>query len=54
MTEFTKVQECVEYCNSNNLAFFRRDLNANFAKIMVADSFVNIFNKIKNGDNKNI
>ena len=27
MTEFTKVQECVEYCNSNNLAFFRRDLN---------------------------
>ena len=52
MTEFTKVQECVEYCNSNNLAFFRRDLNSNFAKIMVADSFVNIFNKIKNGDNK--
>lgn len=52
MTEFTKVQECIEYCNTNNLAFFRRDLNANFAKIMVADSFQNIFNKIKNGDNK--
>jgi len=52
MTEFTKVQECIEYCNSNNLAFFRRDLNSNFAKIMVADSYQNIFNKIKNGDNK--
>jgi P4 family phage/plasmid primase-like protien len=52
MTEFTKVQECIEYCNANNLAFFRRDLNSNFAKIMVADSFNNIFNKIKAGDNK--
>jgi len=52
MTEFTKVQECIEYCNSNNLAFFRRDLNSNFAKIMVADSYQNIFNRIKNGDNK--
>jgi P4 family phage/plasmid primase-like protien len=50
--EFTKVAECVEYCKSNNLAFFRRDLNANFAKILVADTYQNIFTKIKNGDNK--
>lgn len=50
--EFTKVAECVEYCRSNNLAFFRRDLNANFAKILVADTYQNIFNKIKRGDNK--
>ena len=50
--EFTKVAECVEYCNSNNLAFFRRDLNANFAKILVADTYQNIFDKIKKGENK--
>jgi P4 family phage/plasmid primase-like protien len=50
--EFTKVAECIEYCNSNNLAFFRRDLNSNFAKIMVADSYQNLFEKIKNGDNR--
>ena len=52
MTEFTKIQECAEYCNSNNLAFFRRDLNPQFAKINVADSYQNIFNRIKNGENK--
>jgi P4 family phage/plasmid primase-like protien len=50
--EFTKVAECVEYCKSNNLAFFRRDLNSNFAKILVADTYQNIFNKIKRGENK--
>ena len=50
--EFTKLAECIEYCNANNLAFFRRDLNANFAKIYVADSYQNIFEKIKKGDNK--
>ena len=52
MTEFTKVQECLEFCNTNHLAFFRRDLNQNFAKIMVADSFQNIYNKIIKGENK--
>lgn len=50
--EFTKVIECIEYCKSNNLAFFRRDLNSNFAKILVADSYQNIFDRVKNGDNK--
>jgi P4 family phage/plasmid primase-like protien len=50
--EFTKVAECVEYCNSHNLAFFRRDLNDNFTKIFVADTYSNIFDKIKAGHNK--
>lgn len=50
--EFTKVAECIEYCKANNLAFFRRDLNANFAKILVADTYQNIFDRIKSGDNK--
>lgn len=50
--EFTKVAECIEHCNSNNLAFFRRDLNANFTKIFVADTYSNIFDKIKAGHNK--
>jgi P4 family phage/plasmid primase-like protien len=50
--EFTKVAECVEYCKQNNLAFFRRDLNSNFAKILVADTYQNIFDRIKRGDNR--
>ena len=50
--DFTKKAECIEYCKTNNLAYFQRDLNANFAKIFVADSYQNIFNKIKIGDNK--
>ena len=52
MTEFTKIQECLDYCNTNHLAFFRRDLNQNFAKIMVADSYKNIYDKIQKGENK--
>lgn len=51
MTEFNKVAECIEYCRTNNLAFFRRDLNASFAKLLVADTYQNIFDKIKRGDN---
>jgi P4 family phage/plasmid primase-like protien len=49
--EFTKISECMEYCKSKNLAFFRRDLNANFAKILVADTYHNIFDKIIKGIN---
>ena len=41
----------MEYCKSKNLAFFRRDLNANFAKILVADTYHNIFDKIIKGIN---
>jgi len=52
--EYTLKQktECQEYCKVNNLAYFQRDLNSNFAKIIVADSYSNIFDKIKSGDNK--
>jgi len=49
--EFTKVAECVEHCKSNGLAFFRRDLNSSFAKILVADTYQNIFERIKAGNN---
>jgi len=41
----------VDYCKANNLAIFQRDLNTGHAKILVAESYRNIFNKIKNGDN---
>jgi P4 family phage/plasmid primase-like protien len=44
--EFNKVQECKDYCKENNLAYFRRDLNASGAKVLVADTFQNIYNKI--------
>jgi hypothetical protein len=42
----------VDYCKANNLAIWQRDLNANGpAKILVAESYQNIFNRIQNGDN---
>lgn len=41
----------VDYCKANNLAIFQRDLNTGHAKILVADTYRNIFNKIQNGDN---
>lgn len=52
--EYTLKQktECQEYCKNNNLAYFQRDLNNNFAKIIVADTYSNIFDRIKSGDNK--
>lgn len=50
--EFTKKAECIEHCKSNNLAFFQRDLNANFGKIMVADTYQHIFDEIKRGNNR--
>lgn len=40
----------VDYCKANNMAIFQRDLNSNHAKILVADSYQNIFHKIKNGE----
>ena len=49
--EFTKVPECIDYCKEKNLSFFRRDLNDKFAKIMVADTFENIYNKIMTTSN---
>jgi P4 family phage/plasmid primase-like protien len=42
----------VDYCKANNVSIFQRDLNENGpAKILVADTYKNIFHKIKNGDN---
>ena len=53
--EFSKGQkpQCIKYCETNNLAFFQRDLNASSSKIFIADTYQNIFNKIKDlGVNK--
>jgi P4 family phage/plasmid primase-like protien len=49
MTEFTKGQKqnCFAFCKTNNLGCFQRDLNTSFAKILLADTYENIFNKIK-------
>lgn len=52
--EFNKVEECKDYCKQHNLAFFRRDLNASYAKILVADTYKNIFDKIKMGNYNNM
>jgi P4 family phage/plasmid primase-like protien len=42
----------VDFCKANNLAIFQRDLNSNSAaKILVADSYQSIYNKIMEGDN---
>ena len=49
--EFVKKPECSQYCKEKNLAFFQRDLNARFNKIFVADTYQNIFEKIKIGQN---
>jgi len=47
--EFSKGQkaECIKICESKNLAFFQRDLNSSSSKIFIADSYKNIWNKIK-------
>lgn len=44
--EFRAKNECVKYCEVHNLAFFQRDLNNLSAKIFVADTYQNIWNKI--------
>ncbi|NBO99333.1 MAG: hypothetical protein EBU90_04290 [Proteobacteria bacterium] len=42
----------VDYCKANNVVIWQRDLNPNGpAKILVADSYQNVFNKIQAGDN---
>lgn len=46
-------QDCIKYAETNNLTFFQRDLNASNSKIFIADTYQNIFNKIKDlGPNK--
>jgi len=51
--EFNKGQkkDCFEYCKTKKLQCFQRDLNAAGAKVLVADTYQNIFNKIKAGNN---
>lgn len=41
----------VEYCKLSNCSIFQRDLNTTGAKILAADTFENIFNKIQSGNN---
>jgi P4 family phage/plasmid primase-like protien len=47
--EFSKGEKsnCIKYCEQNNLAFFQRDLNSSSSKIFIADTYRNIWNKIK-------
>lgn len=45
--EFNKKQECLKYCELNKLAFWQRDINANSSKLFIADSYMNIWNNIK-------
>jgi P4 family phage/plasmid primase-like protien len=51
--EFNKGQkkDCFEYCKTKKLQCFQRDLNSAGAKVLVADCYQNIFNKIKAGNN---
>lgn len=51
--EFNKGQkkDCFEYCKTKKLQCFQRDLNSAGAKVLVADTYQNIFNKIKSGNN---
>lgn len=53
MPEFPKGQkaDCFKYAKDNKLPIFQRDLNETFSKVLLVDSYENIFNKIKNGDN---
>lgn len=43
--------EAFEYAENHNLQCFQKDLNESGAKILIADSYFNIFNSIKNSTN---
>lgn len=53
MAEFPKKPKTawVDYCKANNTVIFQRDLNAGQAKILVADTYENIYNRICKNDN---
>ena len=53
MIEYSKSQksECFEYSFKNKVPIFQRDLNASGAKILLTDTYDNIFNNIKKGKN---
>jgi len=45
--EFTKKNECLKYCESNNLQFFQRDINVSCAKLFLATTYKNIWQNIQ-------
>jgi P4 family phage/plasmid primase-like protien len=45
--------ECFNYAKEHSLAVWQRDLNASGAKILLADTHENIFNKIKSNNSPN-
>ena len=47
----TQKTDCFEYAKQNELPVWQRDLNATGAKILLVDSYENIFNKIKSSKN---
>jgi P4 family phage/plasmid primase-like protien len=49
-----QTQECFNYAKEHKLGVFQRDLNAGGAKILLADTYENIFNKIRTNENSNI
>jgi len=53
MPEFPKGQkaDCFKYAKDHKLPVFQRDLNETFSKVLLVDSYENIFNKIKKSDN---
>jgi P4 family phage/plasmid primase-like protien len=51
MVEFRSKRECEDYCIHNKTAFFQRDVNQNFSKLYVSDSYKGIFDKILGGSN---
>lgn len=46
MKEFAKQSECIEYCKLNNLVWFGKDINEDFAKTSLACSYDEIYNII--------
>ena len=49
--EFFTKKPCMEYVRQHNLAFFQRDINKDYKKLFIADTYENIYNKIINGQN---
>ncbi len=46
-------KEWIDYCKNNNLIAFQRDINKNYAKIIVADTYENFYNCIIKNHNTN-
>lgn len=50
MKEFTKQSECIEHCKLNNLSWFGKDINDNFAKTNLACTFEEVYDIIMNNE----